>query len=268
MDEITYLKQFNYQILGQPSAPKLVFLHGLMGSGANWRKVTSILEKDYHILVFDQRGHGRSFHPEQGYDPEDFALDLLKILDELGWAKVALVGHSMGGRNALNFSYRWPQRVMGLVLEDIGPDVNEEVGTRIQHWIEMIPTPFPSRRAAKDYLLGQFPETLAQFFYSNIEETEKGQANWRFSKPGVLASLQAGRQRDRWEELKALKMPTLVIRGKDSANFKREIFARMLKENPRLQGVEIPNAGHWVHADQPEGFVRELKKFLDTLPRE
>lgn len=269
-----YLDQFHHQILGSVHGPKAVFLHGLMGSGANWRKITARLENAYHILVFDQRGHGRSFHAPSGYRPEDYADDLAKILDDLGWEKVILVGHSLGGRNALNFASRWPHRVTGLVIEDITPGSDDSTIAHIEGLLQLVPTPFASRTEAKNFLLSEFPakiannaraEQLAQFFYSNIEEKEDGRADWRFSKAGILASLHEGRRRERWDEFQGLKMPTLVVRGAESNDLPRADFDRMLKLNPMARGVEIPEAGHWVHADQPELFSEELKKFFSTL---
>lgn len=117
-----YLENFNYSITGQGNeAPKLVFLHGVMGFGLNWRTITKVFDPYFRCLVYDQRGHGRSFHPESGYAPEDYANDLEQILEELSWNKISLVGHSMGGRNALEFAHRFSARVEKLVIEDIGP---------------------------------------------------------------------------------------------------------------------------------------------------
>ncbi|MGE0763963.1 MAG: alpha/beta fold hydrolase [Bdellovibrionales bacterium] len=270
-----HLDQFHHQILGSVHGPKVVFLHGLMGSGANWRKITARLEDAYHILLLDQRGHGRSFHPLSGYAPEDYADDLVKILDELKWGKVILVGHSMGGRNALNFSHRWPHRVIGLVLEDIGPNSDAKSAARIENLLAQVHTPYPSRLEAKKDILEEFPKriagnrqaaTLAQFFYSNIEEKEDGTADWRFSKAGVLESLKEGRLRERWAEFDNLKMPTLVIRGEHSPDLGAPTFTEMLKRNPAVKGVVVPNAGHWVHSDQPELFIEALMEFFAALP--
>lgn len=268
---MAYLDQFNYQILGHPAGPKLVFLHGLMGSGANWRKVASHFEEDYHILLFDQRGHGRSFQPKAGYSPEDFSDDLFNILNELQWDQVYLVGHSMGGRNALNFAARWPHRVIKLVLEDIGPDANAEAARRIEGYLQAIPTPFGSRAEAKQFLLGDFKEslgggpraeTLAQFFYSNMSESGQGQVDWRFSREGVLSALREGRVTDRWHEVESLGCPTLVVRGEFSADLSHDVYVKMLAANPLILGAEVAGAGHWVHFDQMGAFVDELKNFF------
>src|SRR5690606_32763910 len=108
------------------------------------------------ILTYDQRGHGRSFKPESGYSPEDYANDLEKILNELGWERIHLVGHSMGGRNALSFASRFPQRVISLVIEDISPESNPGDVARYEKLLNRVPTPFQSKKDAKDFLLNDF----------------------------------------------------------------------------------------------------------------
>lgn len=272
---MNYLHNFNHQILGQARRGRLVFLHGLMGSVANWRKIITAFSDDFEILLFDQRGHGRSIQPPvemgQGYRPEDYAEDLRQILDDLQWNSIHLVGHSMGGRNALNFAHRFPQRVIKLVIEDIGPDANAKAIAYIHHLLKLVPTPFANKKAARQFFLEEFArlipndpqkDVLAQYFYTNIEEKPDGTADWRFFKAGILASVDQGRSRDRWEEVAGLKMPTLVIRGQNSVELSPEIFERMVKSNPLLEGVEIPDSGHWVHFDQPQAFMDSVRSFL------
>lgn len=247
-----------------------------MGSAANWRRIIRDFEKDYQILAYDQRGHGRSFKPDSGYAPLDYAEDLRKILDELEWEKIYLVGHSMGGRNALEFTRNYMHRIIKLVIEDIGPDSNPKAVRNIENLLALVPTPFASKNAAKIFfeetypqLLGGKPQgvILSRYFYSNIEETSTGTADWRFSKAGILQSVREGRAdsqlEDRWQLVRQLRVPTLVIRGADSEELPKEVYARMLAENPNMvRGVEIANSGHWVHFDQPEQFVKTLQEFL------
>ena len=113
----SFLSQFHYSVVGNPENPKkIVFVHGLMAFAANWRKIASRLENDFCCLIYDQRGHGRSFKPETGYSTKDFAMDLNKITSELGWSEFHLVGHSMGGRNAMVFAHLFPEKVKTFVL--------------------------------------------------------------------------------------------------------------------------------------------------------
>ena len=271
---MSYLENFKYEIHGQHERPKLVFLHGLMGSGANWRKIVPAFSADHCVLTFDQRGHGWSFKPKMGYSPEDYSLDLKLILDELKWSKVRLVGHSMGGRNALHFAQKYPQLLQALVIEDIGPEGNKKAMQKTLDLIEMVPVPFASKNAAKEYLTGPFVEklgggekamTLGQYFYTNIEARSDGTADWRFSKVAVIDSLMKGHFQPRWDAVRDLKIPTLFIRGDRSEDFPKEEFDRTLQINPQVQGVEIANSGHWVHFDQPEAFISALKNFFSQL---
>jgi pimeloyl-ACP methyl ester carboxylesterase len=260
---MSYLDQFHYQIYGNNNHPKLVFLHGLMGFGANWRKIVSSLEDSFHILTFDQRGHGRSMKPPTGYAPEDYAHDLLEILNVLGWQKINLVGHSMGGRNAISFASQFPHRVISLVIEDIGPTSDPNDVSRYQNLLGKVPTPFSSKKEAKEFLLNDFGDpVMGNYFYSNLVENDEGLVDWRFSKEGILESVRMGRKEDRWKEVQYLAMPTLLIRGENSTELSQETYEKMLQINKKIEGVVIAQSGHWVHFDQPEKFTQKLKEFL------
>ena len=273
---MSYLANFNYLISGAgDQAPKLVFLHGVMGFGLNWRTVTKAFDSQFQCLVYDQRGHGRSFHPENGYAPEDYAQDLKLILDELRWEKVNLVGHSMGGRNALEFAHRFPFSVEKLVIEDIGPVVRENAAESLLTLLNSVPVPFENKRLAKEFFELKFLEIfkarpdregIAQFFYANIIEDNQGRAVWRFSEKGVRETIVAGRTQDRWKEIETLQMPTLLVRGELSRDLPRDLFDEVLKRNSSIQGIEIKDAGHWVHSDQPEAFIAALRAFLLRAP--
>lgn len=269
----SYLSQFNYQITGPESGRKWVFLHGLMGYALNWRRIISDLEKTERVLVYDQRGHGKSMKPMTGYAAEDYADDLFLITQELNWDQFILVGHSMGGRNALMFAHKFPEKVEKLIIEDIGPEGDPKALEYYRSLLGLVPTPFSEKRAAKDFFSNQFPELLKSlgsaenaqqlgaYFYANLVENASGQMDWRFSKQAILDSVLLGRAKDHWNELRQLPMSTLFIRGQNSKELSHEVFKKVLNANPRIQGVEISNAGHWVHSDQPLVFLKAIKDF-------
>lgn len=269
---MSYLNNFYHQFYGPETGRKWIFVHGLMGYGQNWRKIVAGLESTERCFVYDQRGHGRSFHPTSGgYAPEDYAQDLLKIVDELGWETFNLVGHSMGGRNVLNFAALHPERIDHLVIEDIGPEGAENAHEYYEYLLNSVPTPFQTRAEAKAYFFETFihnvrtrerAEVMANYFYSNMAEQPDGTVSWRFDKQGIINSVKMGRGGDRWAEVRALKCPTLWIRGENSKEFSFENYQRVLESNPLIQGIEIPGAGHWVHADQPQAFLQALKDFV------
>lgn len=259
---MSYLDNFHYQIVGE-SGEKLVFLHGLMGFGANWRRITSRMQTNYQILTYDQRGHGKSMKPPSGYAPENYAEDLVKILDELGWEKIDLIGHSMGGRNAINFASRFAHRVNKLVIEDIPPNGLPEDVARYQKLLSRVPTPFPNKLKAKEFLLNDFGDVvLGNYFYANLVEQDNGLVDWRFSKEAIFESVSAVRAKDRWPEWEKIPCPILVVRGENSKDFPAETLLEMIERNSNARGETIGGAGHWVHFDKPDEFVDALKEFL------
>jgi pimeloyl-ACP methyl ester carboxylesterase len=270
--DASYLSQFFYTLSGPENGRKWVFLHGLMGYASNWRKVLSGMASE-RVLAFDQRGHGRSFKPASGYASEDYADDLFKISEELGWESFILVGHSMGGRNALAFAHKYPHKVQKLVIEDIGPESSPQAIDYYEKLLGAVPTPFSTKLQAKEFFMNEWPSlgvvhenilALGQYLYSNLEDKADGSVDWRFSKQAIMASVVEGRAKDVWHELRSLTMPTLVIRGENSKELSSEVFQRMCVANPGVRGVQILNAGHWVHADQSQEFLRNILEFANT----
>lgn len=267
---MSYLANFNSQILGlQPtlsSVPKIVFLHGLMGFGSNWKTIARRFDQDHQILLYDQRGHGRSFHPSS-YTLKDYADDLHKILLELGWSKICLVGHSLGGRVALEFAAHYSSLIEKLVMVDIGPVADLASMYAVEEKLRSVPVPFVSRDQARAFFDGPFlnkykSELLKQFFYANIDKDDQGQMNWRFDKEGILETLRLSRLGDQWSQIKKITKPTLVIRGENSKDLSQEIFEEMKAANPLIQGAVIPGAGHWVHVEKPQETIQLLEAFL------
>lgn len=265
------LDQINYRITGDPTRPKMVFLHGLMGFLNNWGRITREMSQQYCCLVYDQRGHGKSFKPEAGYQPEDYAQDLYEIIEALGWEKIILVGHSMGGRNALCFAEKYPERLEKLVIVDISPDLKADSAIYFEKMLNFVPTPFADLEQAKSFFEHDFAKNfpskedilvLSRFLFANLESTPQGKVDWRFSKTAIIESAKLGRSGILWDWFTSLKIPCLYIRGARSKDLPLETYEKVLEVNPRIQGVEISDAGHWVHSEQPEFFLKELKNFV------
>lgn len=265
------MNKYYIQIHGPEEGRKWVFLHGLMGFAANWRKVTRALENTERTLAYDQRGHGRSHKPSAGFGPFDYSQDLLEILDHLKWDRIILVGHSMGGRNALAFASSHPERVDRLIIEDIGPEAQPENYKYFEKLIAQVPAPFATRAQAKEFLFGEFvknfqghesPQVMADYFYANMTEYENGEVSWRFSPKAVIATAREGRMQDYWGLVESLAIPTLWIRGENSVEFPKPVYERVLASNPHIKGHVIKDAAHWVHADQPEAFIKVIKEFV------
>jgi esterase len=270
------LEKINHQFTGQ-GPRKIVFLHGLIGSGNNWSRTIRLFDPtEFTVLTYDQRGHGRSFQPVTGYSAAEYTTDLLEITQELNWPNFDLVGHSMGGRVALEFASLHPQKLRTLTIEDIGVAASPGNTSRIESLITRVPTPFLDRKSAKSYFFGPFIESLngakdaqdlANFFYANLVEKESPtdgikSVDWRFYKQGIIDTLHDGRSKDRSEAWSKIQQPTLLIRGQNSKDLPESEYQRMLELNPKCKGVVIPDSGHWVHFDQPQAFYEQLYSFL------
>ncbi len=266
-----FLDNFNYSVLGTNSQSRIVFIHGLMAFSANWRKIAGRLENEFQCLIYDQRGHGRSFKPESGYTPEIFAEDLNKITDELGWNQFHLVGHSMGGRNAMVFAHLFPHKVQTLTIEDMGPDSDAKSYQYYEKMLNSIPTPFTSKQQIKDFFNTTFltvfapkesPSVLSLFLQANLEEKSADTFDWKFSKDAVISIVRDGHTKDRWFEVSSFRMPVLLVRGETSHVLKTETFEKMQQVNPNIKGVQISGAGHWVHFEKYEEFTTVLRDFI------
>ena len=272
------LEKINHQLSGQ-GPRKIVFLHGLIGSGNNWSRTVRLFDPtEFTVLTYDQRGHGRSFQPVSGYTAADYTSDLLELTDTLQWPTFDLVGHSMGGRVALEFASLHPSKLRSLTIEDIGVAASPSNTSRIESLINRVPTPFSDRKAAKAYFFGPFIESLngandakdlANFFYANLAEKQNPNdgskfVDWRFYKQGIFDTLQDGRSKDRSIAWSEIAVPTLLIRGQSSKDLPESEYQRMLSLNPNCVGVEIKDSGHWVHFDQPQLFYEQLYSFLKS----
>lgn len=266
---MSILQKIYHQEKGPEEGPRIVFIHGLMGYAANWSKVISLIPFA-RCLTYDQRGHGRSFHADLMYSPHDYAQDLKDLVDALGWKKFVLVGHSMGGRNALVFAHTYPSYVSRLLIEDIGPESVEGAYKYYEDLLGVVPVPFSDRAMAKKFFENEFSQKahvrenvglIGQFLYSNLRDLENGQVTWRFDQKGIIDTVKQGRQNDYWKMLQELQCPTLIIRGERSPELTQPTYEKMLRQNPKIQGAIIPNAGHWVHVEQTQLFTDKLKEF-------
>ncbi len=273
---MSILENIHHQIYGPTTgyAARLVFVHGPMGAGQNCREIVHFFEKTHQCLTYDQRGHGRSYKPESGYAPDDYTQDLYELSLALGWDKFVLVGHSMGGRTAFHFASQHPEFVEKLVIEDIGPEQQDGAEKYYEKMLGVVPDVFASRDEAKKFFQGTFQQkfqtrekadVIAQFLYTNIIDLEDGSATFRFRKQNIIDTVRLGRSGSLWSEIQMLQMPTLWMRGENSRELSQENYEKILSLNPNVRGTLIPQAGHWVHVEQPKRFCEELKVFMDEV---
>ncbi|HEY8280350.1 MAG TPA: alpha/beta hydrolase [Bdellovibrionota bacterium] len=264
--KLIYHRVYNPESPGKNAVP-VVLLHGLMGFAANWGKVWPLLHGDRSVLVLDQRGHGRSPKPQNGYSPTDYAGDLAGLMDLMEWDKVHVVGHSMGGRVALRFASMHPGRTASLTMEDSGTRAFPERVSWIQNLLGSIPTPFPDRDSARRFFTDNFRSDpiTGGFLHANLEPKENGSLDWRFYAPGMVETIEKGRAVSAMSEFANINAPTLVVRGSRSVEFPADEAAEMAAARSGISLVTIEGAGHYVHAEKPREFTSALASFLASV---
>ena len=249
--------------------PVVCFLHG--GSAhAHWfDRVTPALVGRFHMIALDQRGHGESeWARPPAYATENFAADLLGVLDAFGWRRVALVGHSMGGHNAMSFSAWHPDRVSALVIVDSRPSIPVDRLDRLRTRGMVTLRPYPTREAAAASfrLLPREtvadPALLVHLGRSGVVERD-GQWVYRFDP----ASNGQRQPVDAWTLVDRITAPTLVVRGELSPNFTREMADKLRAAIPGAAYTEISGSYHHLVLDNPTAFVQVVDPFLTTTLR-
>jgi pimeloyl-ACP methyl ester carboxylesterase len=221
----------------------------------------------YHVLSLDQRGHGASEWPDPpAYATEDFVADLVQVIQALGWEKMALVGHSMGGANSMALAAWHPHLVEKLVIVDSRPSIPpERLETMHARGARALRTPrrhpTPESAVASFRLLPRetvaAPELLAHVARAGIVEREGG---WSFRfDPAANGTRKPA---DLWPHLASIQAPTLLIRAARSPVLTAEMAEKMVATIPDVRFAEVADAYHHVTLDQPEGFLRAVKEFL------
>jgi esterase len=250
-----------------------VFVHGFMGSALNWGPILTRLRarpelKDWQFQAIDLLGHGGRRGPNAmpythlSLDAmtRDFALQVPE-------GPFVGIGHSFGLRPLLKFSATFPDRVLGLVVEDSSPEITPESRDRLIRIVSSVPVPFGSKSEAYRSLADLHPTDprLAAFLLSNLRLTPDGTGlDWRFDKQGLLDVLHEASQAPLWSEWAAYDGPIDIIHGEFSDFLTPERLSRALeKRGPKpIQTHQIARSGHWIHSEEPEAFTELLVQIL------
>jgi pimeloyl-ACP methyl ester carboxylesterase len=216
----------------------VVILHGGSHNASHWTEVCRHLPPELRCIVPDQRGHGRSDRaPDGDYSCEGQVADLVALLDALAIPRCALVGHSMGGLNALHLAGTRPERVSALVLVDVGTETRKSGLAALERSRARAPATAPIDPSATP----PFDPRLLDFV-----PTYGGDAG------------------ERRQLLEASRAPLLVVRGEKSKITSPQSAWRTAQIG-RGRVVTIPNAGHNVSLHNPEGVAEELQHFLGAI---
>ena len=246
--------------LGGRGRPPLVILHGLLGSSKNWRSAGRDLARHFHVFALDLRNHGQSPHaPTQTYD--QMVGDLLEWLEGQGFPQATLLGHSLGGKVAMRFACREPERVARLYVIDIAPRPYPVDSGAFEALMRLDLGGVTSRNGADELLKADFPDRgLRQYVLTNLVRRESGELRWQVNLPVLAAHLPELRESslepgDRFEG------ETLFVVGGKSRFVLEEDEARIRNHFPAVRIRVLPECGHYPHAEDRAAFVEALLRF-------
>ena len=245
------------KILGN-SANHILILHGFLGSGDNWMSVAKKLsQQDFCIHLIDQRNHGRSFHSDE-FNYELMCGDLYNYINYYKIKKPILIGHSMGGKTVMKFSLNFPEHVSKLFVIDTSPKFYPAHHSYIIDAIKKIDfNILDNRKKIKSELEKWITDKgVLQFIMKNIYWKEEGLLDFRFNLKSLSNNINII-----GEEIKSLNKfneLTYFFRGEKSNYILDSDNHIILKYFPNSKVISIPNAGHWLHADNPTTFISKL----------
>ena len=266
--------RFHYLTWGDPGRPMLICLHGLRSYGRTFAGLAETLADRFYVVAPDQRGRGETdWDPARNYFADQYAADLAALVDHLGVEKVHVLGHSMGGINALACALTHADRFASLILEDSGPEADGSAGIeRILKELQTTPLAFGDLAEARAFWRSIRPNVTDAAIESRVAHSMKaegGRIVWRHDQVGIgecrIEQAKGRPNPDLWPALAGLSCPVLVLRGATSDYLDAARVRRMCEVNPHVTAQEIEGAGHYVHDDNPVSFNRAVGAFLDRV---
>ncbi|MFW5720975.1 MAG: alpha/beta fold hydrolase [Bacteroidota bacterium] len=254
--------------------PPLIILHGLYGSSDNWVSIGRKLSENYKVYILDQRNHGKSPHtPQHNY--KLLKEDLLEFMDKQSIDKAIILGHSMGGKTAMFFAVDYPERINSLIIVDISPkSYNDTNSIQLLSHSTIINSMYKvdlskvKTREDIDKILSQTisSKRVRQFLLKNVNRTKDNRFAWSINLESIsneLENIMDGLNIESFKKGAGITgFPVLFIKGEKSDYIETSDKTVIETIFPFAEIETIPDAGHWLHAEQPEIFLKTIQKFL------
>ncbi len=245
------------KILG--SGQPFLILHGFLGMSDNWKTLGNKFAENFEVHLIDQRNHGRSFHSNE-FSYELMAIDLKKYIDFHKLENCILLGHSMGGKTAMQFVLTYPNLVEKLIVADIAPKIYPAHHQYILKALSEVDFKKVTSRKEIENVLKQYikEQGVIQFLLKNVYRIPNGYA-YRFNLP-VL--------KEKYDEVvktfnlkNTFNKPVLFLKGGNSNYIDEADLATIQQNFPQVKIETIVGAGHWLHAEQPQEFYEKTMLF-------
>lgn len=251
------------------NGPPLFILHGLYGSSDNWVTIARNLSESFTVYLPDQRNHGQSTHSyEHNYDL--MGRDLFELTSELKIDKFFLAGHSMGGKTAVNFAMRWPEKLNALTIIDISPFRSEDRERKfykehkniLEAVLSVDLTRTASRAEAESILYSKIKsEKTVGFLMKNLGRTGEKGFFWKMNIKSLYENLETivdGIPRPTADTEQITGFPVTFIKGEDSDYLPAQEIKAILKLFPVAEIITVKGAGHWVNSERPDAIIEIL----------
>lgn len=251
--------KLNHKVLGE--GQPIIILHGLFGMLDNWQTVAKELSKEFMVFSIDLRNHGKSPHSE-AWSVSLMAEDVIEFMHDNWIYEAFLLGHSMGGKVAMEVALAENDMVQKLVVVDIAPKAYEPGHERIFEALQAVPIEsIESRSEAEEVIAKYIPELgIRQFLLKNITRNKNGQYQWKMNLASIAkhydSIIKATPTENQYDS------PTLFLRGGNSNYVLDEDIdlINTLFTDSRIETIQ--DAGHWVHADQKDILTSSVSNFL------
>lgn len=256
------MKQILHSVILGEGKP-LCILHGFLGMLDNWKTLgTLYAENGFCVHLIDQRNHGKSFH-SLDFNYDILADDLLNYLEEHHIPSTALIGHSMGGKTAMQFACTYPERVNRLLIADIAPKYYPPHHQDIINGLNAIDTTNLKSRNDADQQLKKYISNpgIRQFLLKNLDRDENKKLCFKFNLEVLSEKMEE--IGDNINSTDSYDGPTLFLRGDKSEYVTKNDAEIIHKHFPNATVETIDNAGHWLHAENPDQFFKKSLTFLN-----
>lgn len=257
------------------NGPYLIILHALYGSSDNWITIAKNISHRFTVILPDLRNHGRSPH-SQIHDYPSMCEDVHELADDLNLGKFFLAGHSMGGKTAIHFALKYPERLEGLMIVDISPFKNERTSRKfsashlaILNSITGINLSEIATREEAEVLLLEKIESgrIRGLIMKNLYRDEDNRFRWRLNAHSLLMNLEnimEGIDRKEVLKMQVTGFPVMILKGERSEYLQEDDFQDIQKLFPAAEFITVPGAGHWINADRPDIVVDSLLKLAQS----
>jgi len=254
--------KLNYQTYGE-GEPVLI-LHGLFGSGSNWKTIAKQLADKFKVLIVDLRNHGNSDHADS-MSYKEMADDVSNLFDTIGLDKANIISHSMGGKTAMVLALNYPSLIKRLLIVDIAPvDYTSDYHPLIAALDSLPLDKLTNLNEASELLRESIPEHgLRQFLLQNLVRDSVG-FRWRINLPVIKSYLKEIISFPQDITINPFQGPVRFLAGSNSDYIQSEHHDKIDKLFPKATIHSVKDAGHWLHVDQPAEFLRETVSFLSS----